>query len=321
MRISRILRSSLVPAALLVVLTLLFTAGPVSATYPGQNGLIVFVANRNSDGWQLYTMNPDGSNIQQLTKMPPTDWDLWTPSYSPNGKQIAFCRDSPQTPNAPDLFVINADGTGLQQLTFDALFDCAPNWSKDGKHLIFAQGLKNGRGVITLMRADGTGQKVQITKDLWTKFAPVYTPDNTRIVFYNTKGGLIGAVWIMNADGTGQQRLTTAAFEGIPSDVSPDGQHIALSNHINTSRPSNSYVMDLNGTNLTQLTHSGTAHTIPGSYSPDGTRVVFTSDHSGTPEIYTMNPDGSGVQQITNGATAPCPDENCPDPSWGPKPQ
>lgn len=90
---------------------LLFTA-PVRATFPGQNGKIVFVSDR-SGSWQLYTIDPDGRGMTQITNMPPTDYDLWAPTFSPDGERIAFCYGTGNSAvfALAELYMINADGT------------------------------------------------------------------------------------------------------------------------------------------------------------------------------------------------------------------
>ena len=85
------------------------------ATYPGQNGRIAFVGNF-SGTWQVYTINPDGSDLFQVTNLPATELspDSWFPNYSPDGQQIAFSHDMT---GAVELYVINVDSTGLAQIT------------------------------------------------------------------------------------------------------------------------------------------------------------------------------------------------------------
>jgi Tol biopolymer transport system component len=323
MRIAGVARSSFTSTILFVTLVLLFVAAPAWATFPGMNGRIAFVANRGAASWQLYTMNPDGSDIVQITNLPPTSFDSWFPEFSPDGQRIAFCRDSVEAFNASDLYVVNADGSGLKRLTFDALGDCAAHWSPDGTQLVFARVLPNGKGVIATMSADGTGKETNLTHDVWVKFWPIYTPDGNQIVFFSTTGGLISAVWIMDADGSHKQQLTAPAFEGFAYDVSPDGQHIVVINHQNTPRPTAIFHMDLDGKHLRRLTQPDNAHDVDPAYSPDGTKIVFASDRGGTAgamDIYIMNPNGSNVQRITTGLTVACPDLNCVTPTWGAKP-
>ncbi len=113
----------------LAALALSVAVTPAHATFPGENGKIVFVGNQ-SGTWQLYTINPDGSDMVQITNLPPTIWETWYPTFSPDGKRIVFGHDTPAHPcgtysvppsGCTDLYIINADGTGLEQVTHDGL--------------------------------------------------------------------------------------------------------------------------------------------------------------------------------------------------------
>ncbi len=85
----------------------------------------------------VYVMNRDGSNMRQVTKG--LGGSNWAPFFAPNGRQIIFASNmkDPRGGNF-DLYLINVDGTGLEQLTFSETFDGFPMFSPDGKKLIFA---------------------------------------------------------------------------------------------------------------------------------------------------------------------------------------
>ena len=88
-------------------------------------------------GLDVFVMNRDGSNLQQVTKN--VGGANWAPFFLPNGKQIIFASNmkDPRGGNF-DLYLINVDGTGLEQITFSDKFDGFPMFSSDGKKLIFA---------------------------------------------------------------------------------------------------------------------------------------------------------------------------------------
>jgi len=85
----------------------------------------------------VFTMNRDGSNLQQVTKG--LGGANWAPFFAPDGKKIIFASNmkDPRGGNF-DLYLINADGTGLEQVTFSDKFDGFPMFSPDGKKIVFA---------------------------------------------------------------------------------------------------------------------------------------------------------------------------------------
>jgi TolB protein len=308
-------------------LSALLFATPALATFPGQNGKIVFVSDR-SGSWQLYTMDPDGRDMTQITNMPSTDYDLWAPSFSPDGKRIVFCYGSGNSAESSlaELYLVNADGSGLKQLTHDGAFDCFPHWSPDGSYIAFF-GSFPPAGSLAVIRPDGTDVRLLLTSGEWKFWGALfstYTPDGRSIVFESQFGGLVSAVWIMDSNGTHPQRLTPARLEATPADVSPDGEHILISDHFNTPIPSSSWVMDIDGNNRRRIfTPAENAHEGPVGYSPDGKKLIVMSDRLNSPftfDILIMNADGSGLQRIA-AAVGSCPNTgNCVDASWGPKP-
>jgi TolB protein len=316
---------------LATILALLFSAVPASATFPGENGKIVFVGNQ-SGTWQLYTINADGTGITQITNLPPTQWELWLPTFSPDGRRILFSHDTPEKPcqtNPPegciDLYVINADGTGLVRLTNDGL-SWFGKWSPDGSRIVLNHVLTSTNvNIVTTMPSDGAGKGMALTSEFWDSGGAIYTPNGTHIVFYSQNGGFVSTTWIMDADATNQKRLTPAPLEGYPVDVSPDGRHILLASGGNTPYPSSLFVMDTDGKDIRKLTYIGTDSDFFSSYSPDGKKIVFISrplSSDNSLDLFTMNADGSDVKRIVSGiAVGACPDGNCIDPSWGSKPK
>lgn len=109
------------------------------------------------------------------------------------------------------------------------------------------------------------------------------------------------------------QRETVGNFPGMTfaPRFSPDGQKVIMSLGRDDGN-SNIYTMDLRSGNTTRLTGTGAIDTSP-SYSPDGGRIVFTSDRGGRAQIYVMNADGSGQNRISFG------DGSYSTPVWSPR--
>src|SRR5207247_2169605 len=95
--------------------------------FPGLNGKIVFVSDRDGGNLEIYVMNADGSNQTRLTNNPAVDRE---PAWSPDGTQIVFWsnRDGDR-----EIYKMNADGSSQTRLTYNSASDRSPSWTSDGK--------------------------------------------------------------------------------------------------------------------------------------------------------------------------------------------
>ena len=104
---------------------------------------------------EIYVMDADGGNQQRLTENRNNDWH---PSWSPDGKRIAFDADRKGDVVKFDIYVMDADGGNQQKLTNHRAWDGSPSWSPDGKRIAFWS-LRDGNSEIYVMGADGGNQQ------------------------------------------------------------------------------------------------------------------------------------------------------------------
>lgn len=304
--------ASLLTLALILALTTIACAE--------QDARIAFISDRDGSE-DIYIMNADGSDVTRLTD---TDGHIaCCPKWSPDGQRIAFT--SGQNGNH-DIYLVNADGSGLTQLTHSDRDDSNPAWSPDGQRIAFTSGrpvglvlpgalatiIADGSDLtqmvgkfdIYLVNADGTGL-TQLTDDAGTDFFPSWSPDGQRILFISDRDG-DPDIYTVNAAGSGLSQLTHNRQLEMSPGWSPDGQRI-LFYKWPLDGDLEPYTMNADGSGLiTQLTHSveiESLHSFP-VFSSDWQRVervVSFADPDGDDdyEIYIMNPDGSGLTQLT----------------------
>lgn len=225
------------------------------------------------DSWEIFVVRPDGRGLRQVTRLGKGLFDSYGPAWSPDGRRIAFR-------SSGHIFVIDAAGKKLRQLTDAKAADSNPAWSPKGGRIAF--GRSNG---IWTMRADGR-QQHRLTRN-GRDHEPAWSPNGRRIVFVRSKDVSMrtGDLWLVGANGGRARKLTQRGFD--PS-WSPDGRTIAFEG------PSESgiFVINADGSGRHRL-GSGEDP----SWSPDGRRIAF----AGGGGIYVMDADGRNRRQIVPG--------------------
>ena len=187
------------------------------------------------------------------------------------------------------------DDTGFVH-QFDADGDAtASDWYVSGPEnaVLAYQTNVTGNVEVFVMEADG-GNAFNLTQVGAADRGPDWSPDGSRIAFHSTRTGN-SEIWVMNSDGGDPVRITAdEVFNELP-DWSPNGSRLLYNNQGNV------YVIDSDGANKTQLTTSGTDW--DAVWSPDGTRVAFTSTRAaGNMDIYVMDADGTNQTRLTTEA-------------------
>lgn len=163
---------------------------------------ILFTSTRNGD-LDLYTMNLDGTNVKQITNDLGYDGGAW---FSPDGSKIVWRASRPKTdeevkeykdllskglvmPTNMEVFVANADGSDIKQVTDLGNANWAPNWMPDGKRIIFASNHEYERGFpfnLYIINQDGSGLE-KISHDGGFDAFPMFSPDGKRIMFSSNR--------------------------------------------------------------------------------------------------------------------------------------
>ncbi len=178
----------------------------------GVSDRIVFA--RHSVERNLMAVNPDGTNLEQIGAVS----DVYDPDWSPDGERIVYSSGYPfATSDEADLWIVNADGSGLTNLTNTTeMREVDPTWSPDGSRIVYATAAPFEEMDLWIVDADGSNP------ELLVEYAetPAWSPDGTEIAFSRAQ-----EVYILTlADGT-ERRLTYSG--GYSPTWSPDGLWIA----------------------------------------------------------------------------------------------
>jgi Tol biopolymer transport system component len=307
-------RRRIATAAVLVTACLV---PPASATPPGANGLIVWQRESRSTPPRLLVANPDGSAAHRVFNFP--KYAVFEGAFSPqSATATAFSRAS-RAPFSDDI-VLGDLATGATTVIKRAkTADIAPTYSPDGLQIAYfavprPKQLDPDRPPppeqIHVMNADGTADH-RLTPVRRRSFDPDWAPDGARIVYSQgriIRDGVQQRLRMMNADGTDDHALTPfGGRDELNPKWTPDGQSIVFESASPKGTRSNIVVMPAAGGGAQPIlaTPAWETNPIP---SPDGTRIVFTSDRDRRGkerlgrgfELYTMNVDGSDIVRLTD---------------------
>ncbi|MFI5285148.1 MAG: TolB family protein [Candidatus Dormibacteria bacterium] len=248
---------------------LFYEASPPGASYPDWTSS------------NLYSMDPNGGSIRQLTFEPTHVYDE-SPAISPDGTRIAFDRFD-LTGRRSGIYLMNADGSHIVRITAPpasaAGGDLYPSFSPDGTKLAFIRdAIPDGEGALYTVGIDGTGLRQVTPTTFLDATRPHWSPDGSRLLF-----------------GT------------------PESDHTASGRNV--------YVVNSDGSGLIALTHEYDPDWVENpSWSPDGTMIVFDQYQDGTHFVglVVMRADGSHPTVIWH--PTPSTDVFPRGPVWGTAP-
>ena len=266
---------------------------------------------------EIALIDPGGFRIEPLTTDLPTTPNK-DPDWSPDGSKIVFVGGGEND----DLYVMNADGTGVSHLTDDGGNEYDPAWSPEGSRIAFAHDNLAGFGIpfessIVLVDPNGEGWTELVTRSGEYLGWPAWSPDGDRIAFSGAaQAGL--SLYVMNADGSDLEevRHEPEATALMPVFWAPDGKRLVFwgseggEEGLLTIRPDGSGVRKL----VEGLPIEAKLLTV--DWSPDGRWIVaapihdFTAQSAQASNVYLIRADGSDVFAISGSGY---------EPSWRPE--
>ncbi|HEX4745620.1 MAG TPA: DPP IV N-terminal domain-containing protein [Gaiellaceae bacterium] len=267
---------------------------------------LVFVSTRDGD-YAIFEMNADGGAQHRLT---PRDGDVSSsparlffqiePAWSPDAARIAFASRRSGT---FDVYVMNADGTGTEQLTSGKDHDSHPTWSSDGARIAFERGSD-----IWIMNADGSGAR-RVSDVTAEESEPTWSPDGEWIAYVRrTPGTAARELWLMRADGSARRALTSLGATVATPAWSPDSARIVFASN-QEDEVYKLFTIGLDGKGLRSVAPTAKDNFEP-SWSPDGDTIAYFEDGA----ILAVELGGGEIEKLTDSAN------NDSSPAWNPQP-
>jgi Tol biopolymer transport system component len=182
---------------------------------------IAFSSNRDGN-YGIYTINENGSEQSPRLIYDTDEMDCLGPRWSPDGSQIVFWSQKDSSDTNRDVWVINTDGSGLNNLTSDSpMNDENPSWSPDGEKIVFLSDREHSSGKwngIYLMSPDGSNPKPITPIGPECYQLPEWSPDGSKITFMYSEN--VASAWTiatMNVDSSGLNVFAGARPNSFPS--------------------------------------------------------------------------------------------------------
>lgn len=256
---------------------------------PVGNGLIAFVRDAGDGSSEaIYTVGPDGTSGEAVVVADSSLAHYEQLTWSPDGGRLAFV-GVPLTPGIdapPEIFVVDADGSNLVQITQNDLFDDSPTWSPDGSQLAFRQAKPNPvtDPTVVVTNADGSALRV-----LGPGENPVWAPDGQQIAMTVPDGGS-STIWVQPSNGDDRRQVADISVASAPLAWSPDGQSLLVSS-------SGLSMIELVSGSVMSLTSDPAS--MP-AWSIGGT-IAFSTNGSASPGVFIIGSDGAGLRRILDG--------------------
>ncbi|MEP7149179.1 MAG: tetratricopeptide repeat protein [Acidobacteriota bacterium] len=279
-----------------------FSAGSFDWSHDGKR--IVYQTRINADDSDIFVYTLETGKSEDVSKNPSFDAD---PSFSPDGKQIAFA--SLRDGNA-EIYLMNSDGTDVRRLTNHPAWESHPLFSPDGTQIAFNADRENDSGNTFLMNLDGSGVRRLTNWKSGDYVVPGgWSADGTQIVFSSEREGG-DDVFVTSAEVFHPHKLAGEDRNVKFPSYSPDGRLVLYAAEMGDNGG------ELRTFNVetrveTVLSKTTIADTAP-SFSPDGEQIVFQDRIGSNAEICLIKADGTGLVNLTNNPSRDA------DPSFSP---
>ena len=280
-----------------------------AVTKAPKTGKVVFSSNRDGN-WDIWTMNPDGSDPVNLTQDAASDFK---PTWSPTGEQILFTSFREEG-KEPSLYLMDADGNNIRKVLDNWYSRSSATWAPDGKRIAAVRD-----GVLYIITLDNKSVVPVAETGFGSVGYPAWSPDGAEIAFiyYKRKQGY--ELRLLDVQ-TLEQRVLLGELAKYPHKSyptwSPDGEQIALVLH--KFRPilnhtdafawqdeETIYIINRDGSNLRQLVSEKGPDALRPTWSPHGDEIIYQQgihlpEVGDIRQLFKINVDTRSKTQLTH---------------------
>jgi TolB protein len=280
------------------------TSGPSSLTWsPDSKELIYSMAG------SLWRQRVESTNATQITDGEGYDYQ---PDWSPDGKRVVFAS---YAKDALELWLLDLASGKVSPLTTGGAVNVEPRWSPDGKKVVWVSTRYNRRFHVFMADFENgelknvvrlTGEtKSSLPRYYYSAYDmeinPVWTRDGKEILFVSNKGHIYGTggFWRMKAQSGAEPHeihYEETSWKARP-DFSPDGSRIIYSSYLGRQWQ-NLWIMPANSGDAFPISYGGWDQTNP-RWSPDGNKIAYISNFTGSTAIEVQEFGNGGIRQIT----------------------
>jgi TolB protein len=241
--------------------------------------------------YRLAVADSDGYDEQIILE---SSQPLMSPSWSPDGKQLAYVSFRN---GRPEIFIQNIITREIQKLTSFKGLNSAPAWSPDGKRLALTLS-RDGNPEIYLLEI-ASKRLTRVTRNYAIDTEPAWLPDGKALVFTSDRGGSpqLYKVEVGQSGTTGRvERLTFDGNYNARASVSPDGQHVALVHRVDGRF--RIAVLDMQNGQLNIITDSRLDESP--SFSANGRMIIYATEDNYRGILAAVSVDGRAHQRLSS---------------------
>ena len=283
----------------------------------GSESLQIAFASTRSGVSQVYLADLKG-NLTQLTQIKE---GACQPAWSPDGSKLVVvspCKVHEDVYRGSSLYILNADGTGLQPLYTVPGGDFEPDWSPDGRYIAFTSLRTGNMQIYSYDLQTGITTRLIRTPQGMDARQPAWSPDGAQIAYALRRNGNVYQIWLMSNTGKDQQQLVRSGdqYSDTRPEWSPDGKLILFHQTPANSFGFPSLYMMLMEPNVQPVKLNMNVLSINNvDYSSDGFWLAFEYSGEHGSDIYYMTVTGAQQTRLTNDLADDF------DPAWRPVPK